>query len=352
MPLAPGGFYRHSGCITNEDTSTSEKRPLLDWFLAGHPDTPKTRAKQFIAAGRVSVHGEIIRKPHQVIPNPGKDLQLLSRHSVSIDCGQGWRIHPRVTLLYLDSAMAVINKGSGLISVPDQEHLSALGILQDFISGKLKSRSPECAGATFPPEFRHLTPEPVHRLDQYTSGLFCLAFKAESRARLIEQLRRGEIKREYVAFAEGRPVANSGTWRTWLELDDEDGRQQIISEPAKQGHGAKQAEAITHFEVLARYTIGPHQAPYTKLRLRLETGLKHQIRIQASQAGLPLVGDRTYNPNYRPGVAPLLPMDRQALHADFLELWHPHNARQKLSWRGELPDDMRQLEGRLNRGKQ
>ena len=297
------------------------------------------------------MNGQIIRKPHQVIPDPGSGLQLLSRHSVSVDCGQGWRIHPRVTLLHLDSSLGVVNKGPGLISVPDQAHLSALGILQDFLAGKLKSRASECAGATFPPEFRRLTPQPVHRLDQYTSGLFCLAFKAESRARLIDQLRRGEIKREYVAFAEGKPAADSGTWRTWLELDDEEGRQQIVSEPEDGEPRPKQAEAITHFEVLARYTLGPHHAPYTKLRLKLETGLKHQIRIQAARAGLPLVGDRTYNPNYRLGVAPLLPMDRQALHAEFLELWHPHNSRQKLSWRAELPEDLKRLEAQLNRGK-
>ncbi len=304
-------------------------------------------------AGRVSVHGEIIRKPHQAIPDPGRGLKLLSRNSVSVDCGQGWRIHPRVTLLHLDPSFGVLNKGPGLISVPDQSHLSALGILEDFLAGKLKSRSPECAGVTFPPELRRLVPEPVHRLDQYTSGLFCLAFKAESRARLIEQLRRGEINREYVAFVEGNPEIDHGTWRTWLELDDEEGRQQVVSEPAPDKPRSKLAEAITHFEVLGRYRLGSHDAPYAKLRLRLETGLKHQIRIQAARAGLPLIGDRTYHPNYRLGAPePLLPMDRQALHAEFLELSHPYNPKQKLSWRAELPDDLKKLEARLNRGKQ
>src|SRR5437763_11527109 len=96
----------------------TETAPLLDWLLRQHPDTPKTRAKQWILAGRVSVGGVIRRKPHETMPDPGAGLQLLDRHTTTLDCGAGWKIHPRVTLVYLDSALAIVNKGSGLISVP------------------------------------------------------------------------------------------------------------------------------------------------------------------------------------------------------------------------------------------
>jgi hypothetical protein len=121
--------------------------PLLHWLLQRHPDSPKSRAKQWIVAGRVSVNGVVIRKPHQLIADPGDALELGDRHATSLECGSGWQIHPRVSLLYLDSAVAIANKGPGLISVPAPNcSLSALSILADFLAGKLKpgtAASPE-----------------------------------------------------------------------------------------------------------------------------------------------------------------------------------------------------------------
>ncbi|HEY5481584.1 MAG TPA: S4 domain-containing protein, partial [Verrucomicrobiae bacterium] len=84
-------------------------RPLLDWLLRKHPDTPKNRAKQWILAGRVSVKGVVIRKPHQTIADPGDTLELRARNATTLACGSGWQIHPRVSLLYLDSALAIVN---------------------------------------------------------------------------------------------------------------------------------------------------------------------------------------------------------------------------------------------------
>lgn len=62
-------------------------KTLLDWLLARYPDTPRTRAKQWIAAGRVSVNGVVIRKPHELIPSPGNSLQLLDRQATTLNCG-------------------------------------------------------------------------------------------------------------------------------------------------------------------------------------------------------------------------------------------------------------------------
>jgi 23S rRNA pseudouridine1911/1915/1917 synthase len=80
------------------------------------------------------------------------------------------------------------------------------------------------------------------------------------------------------------------------------------------------------------------------LRLRLETGRKHQIRVQAASAGLPLIGDRAYNPNYRAhGNAPIA-FPRQALHAELLELEHPEQPGKRMSWKAAWPSDLRELE--------
>lgn len=302
-------------------------RPLLDWLLQQYPDTPKTRAKQWIAAGRVTVNGVIIRKPNQLIPDPQATLALLDRQSTSLPCGQGgWSIHPRVQLLHLDGALAVVNKGPGLLSVStDEGELSAQSILADYLAGKLRGRP-------VPAAYRRLRPMPVHRLDLYTTGVFCMAMNPGARQRMIEQVKAHSMRREYVAYAEGRPAKKKGTWRNWLRLGADGMTQTVIS------HSSLDAsEAVTHYEVIEEFPA----AGCSKLRLRLETGLKHQIRIQAAHAGLPLIGDRTYNFRYR-GRFP-----RQALHAELLELEHPEQRGTKMVWRAPLPDDLRELESNL-----
>ena len=324
--------------------------PLLDWLLRKHPDTPKTRAKQWILAGRVSVNGVVIRKPHQTIADPGDTLQLGDRHATSLACGSGWRIHPRVTLLHLDSAFAIVNKGPGLISVPAPNcNISALSILADFLVGKLKARDRGIAGKSLPPAYRRLQPLPVHRLDEYTSGVFCIATSPAARHHLIEQLKAHTMKREYVAFVEGRSSAPKGTWRQWLQLSKDELRQQVLSEKQARARGCEVQEAITHFEVIAEYPRAGGEGFVTKLRLRLDTGRKHQIRVQAANAGLPLIGDRTYNPAYRDQDIGNTPIDfpRQALHAEVLSLEHPDKSGSRMSWTAELPKDIRQLETAL-----
>jgi 23S rRNA pseudouridine1911/1915/1917 synthase len=335
------------------EDAAPHRLPLLQWLLRKHPATPKTRAKQWILAGRVRVNGTVLRKPHQPIADPGNALQLLERHATTLDCGAGWQIHPRVTLLYLDTALAIVNKGPGLISVPAPNcDLSALSILADFLAGRLKARDRSVARRTLPPVYRRLEPLPVHRLDQYTSGVFCIATNPSARAHLIEQLKAHTMKREYVAYVEGRPPARAGTWRQWLQLSNDELRQHIVTEAVAQANPDETKEAITHYEVIAEYPLAGGGC-VTKLRLRLETGRKHQIRVQAAHAGLPLIGDRTYNPKYRGPERAGAPVDfpRQALHAEVLTLEHPERPGTRMSWTAALPKDMRQLEAALQSGR-
>src|SRR5262249_47465376 len=152
-----------------------------------------------------------------------------------------------------------------------------------------------------PPVYRRLQPLPVHRLDQYTSGVFCMATNPAARHHLIEQLKAHTMKREYVAFVEGRVSTPKGTWRQWLQLSRDELRQQVLRATADTAVGNEAREAITHYEVISVYPLAGGKEFITKLRLRLETGRKHQIRVQAANAGHPLVGDRTYNPAWRSG---------------------------------------------------
>jgi len=330
-------------------------RPLLEWLLEKHPDTPKKRAKQWIAAGRVSVEGVIIRKPNQPISGSPATIELLDRHATALDCGpNGWQIHPRVNLLYLDAALAIVNKGPGLLSVSaEPDDLSALSILADFLAGKLRARDRGVAGRSLPPAYRRLEPLPVHRLDQYTSGVFCMAMNPEARQRLIDQLKVHTMQRQYVAYVESRPAQSKGTWRNWLKSSEDELRQFVVSAAEAKTTTAEVAEAITHYEVIAEFGVPGTKLVVTKLRLRLETGRKHQIRAQAAYAGLPLLGDRTYHPRYH-GDAPKPPridFPRQALHAEVLTLEHPDKPGTRMTWTAALPKDLQALEAALRRGR-
>jgi 23S rRNA pseudouridine1911/1915/1917 synthase len=329
------------------------ERPLLEWLLLRYPETPKTRAKQWVQAGRVSVAGKVLRKPHELIPDPGNDLRLLDRHAQSLLCGSGWQIHPRVELLFLDGSLAVVNKGAGLISVPAPNvELSALSILTDFLAGHIRAQERSVAGRTLPAAYRKLRPLPVHRLDQYTSGVFCLAMNPLARQSLIAQVSVHSMKREYVAFVEGRPAQAHGTWRHWLEFNEVEWREQVVDAERAAAGRTEAQEAITHYEVIAEYALPANQGFISKLRLKLETGRKHQIRAQAAHAGLPLIGDRTYHPKYQPlsHLSPPVPFARQALHAEVLALEHPDRPGETMTWTARPPKDLRELEAALRAG--
>jgi len=126
-------------------------------------------------------------------------------------------------------------------------------------------------------------------------------------------------------------------------------RQHVLSETQLRDPGSEVREAITHYEVIAEYPLAGGKGFVTKLRLRLETGRKHQIRVQAAHAGLPLIGDRTYNPAYRgqDHANPPIDFPRQALHAEVLSLEHPEQPGKRMTWTAELPKDLRQLDAAL-----
>jgi 23S rRNA pseudouridine1911/1915/1917 synthase len=134
-------------------------------------------------------------------------------------------------------------------------------------------------------------------------------------------------------------------------------RQQVLPATADPAERNEAREAITHYEVISLYPLAGDKKFITKLRLRLETGRKHQIRVQAANAGHPLVGDRTYNPAWRStGLSKaVIDFPRQALHAEVLSLEHPERPGVHMTWTAELPKDLRQLEAasrsqRLERG--
>ena len=174
----------------------------------------------------------------------------------------------------------------------------------------------------------------VHRLDKDTTGLMVVAKTIEAQTRLVESLQLREITREYEAVAMGIITAG-GT------VDEP-----ITRHPTKRTHMAvfpTGKPAVTHYRVMERYRL------HTRLRLRLETGRTHQIRVHMAHIAHPLIGDPLYGGRPRPPkgasqefMQVLRNFDRQALHATMLRLFHPITGEQ-MQWDAPIPEDMQQL---------
>lgn len=326
--------------MPSENQSNLE-RSLLDWAVRLCPDSPRKRVKQWIASGRFYLDGQVETRAGLRMRDPGDALTMGEPDTSVFSWVRRKRIHPKLTVLYLDSSLAIVNKDAGVLSVPveGQGGESALGILGDYLNDPKGEGTRRRIFST--PDRVH--PLPVHRLDQYTSGLLCLAMNPEARAALIEQLRSHTLLREYIAYCDGRAREASGTWKHFLKLDQAGYHQSLFKEPV-----AGSTEAVTHFTT--EHVFERHRV--TKIRIRIETGLKHQIRIQAAAEGLSLIGDRLYNPATKKAVArkgaPLpYGFRRQALHACTIGLRHPETGRE-LRFESPLPGDLKRLEARLD----
>jgi tRNA pseudouridine32 synthase/23S rRNA pseudouridine746 synthase/23S rRNA pseudouridine1911/1915/1917 synthase len=145
---------------------------------------------------------------------------------------------------------------------------------------------------------------PVQRLDRETSGVMVFALTEEARDGLKDQLEKRTVEREYLAAVAGTVSEEEGSWSSYLY---EDANYVVHSTPdPKRGK-----LATTHFQVLER------RKGYTLLSVRLETGRKNQIRVHASEAGHPILGDEKY------GFSGKNPIKRLGLHATFLSFIHP-----------------------------
>ena len=210
-------------------------------------------------------------------------------------------------VLYEDNHLLVINKPAGLATqgVAEDEP-SAVKLAKEYIKRKYKKPGNVYVGV-------------VSRLDAAVSGVLVLARTSKAAARLSEQFRERQTRKIYWAVVEKPPKQNEATLTDWLKKDEKTQRMVVAT-----AHAIGAQKARLSYRVLKRLPTG------ALLEIELETGRKHQIRVQLAHHGIPILGDRKYG-SRRPFPAGI------ALHARTLEIAHPVK-KETLTLTAKLPD--------------
>lgn len=294
----------------------------LDKFLAA-PDRLGSRARAAAALdrGKVFLNGAEARGDAA-----GKRLALGDHVRVWIDRpGTATRRlalgkSRDVPIVYEDAALLVLDKPAGLLAVPLErrsEARSAYEEVRGYLRGPGKG------------------PFVVHRIDRDTSGLVVFAKRADAQKRLKDQFKRGEPERVYRAIVYGHPNPPVGMWRDHLVWD-----QRALIQKETRPRDPRGKEAVSRYQVIEEYRDA------SLIEVRLTTGRRNQIRLQACLHGHRLVGERRYVLGPEPPRPIAFP--RQALHAWRLSLRHPSDDRM-MHFEAPLPDDLGALIARLRR---
>jgi len=227
----------------------------------------------------------------------------------------------QLQILFEDDLLLVVNKPAGLLSVP-LPHADPTPSVYALLEDHLRTH-------------RHRRPFVVHRIDRDTSGLVLFAKTLRAQEALKDQFRRREPERIYLALVYGYPNPPAGTWRDVL-LWDKDSLIQRETHP----NDPRGKEAVAHYRVVEAF------ADTSLIEVKLHTGKRNQIRIQARLRGHTLVGEQRYT--YGPDEIRPIDFPRQALHAHRLAFRHPADGRE-LRFEVPLPEDFAGLLARLRR---
>jgi 23S rRNA pseudouridine1911/1915/1917 synthase len=316
---------------------TDEAADRLDRALAARlTELSRTRLKALIEAGGVAIDGRTVRDPKH---------KVKAGDAITVDVPAPEPARPAgepipLVVIYEDDDIIVIDKPRNLVVHPAAGNWTGtlvnalIAHCGDSLSGIGGERRPGI----------------VHRLDKDTTGVMVVAKNDRAHKALAKQFashgRDGEpFERTYLAFAWGAPERPRGTVNLPIDRHPHSRNRMAVREGGR--------EAVTHWEVRERYVSGSGpktEAVASLLACRLETGRTHQIRVHLAEIGHPLLGDDVYGPGFRTKAARLpLPaqqalghLGRQALHAHMLKIVHPSSG-EVLSWRSELPTDLRRL---------
>jgi 23S rRNA pseudouridine1911/1915/1917 synthase len=290
----------------------------LDRFLADQLALSRTQAARLVAAGQVSVAGQVARASRTLVRREEVEVQLsdatpvrqLAPHAIDL------------TVCYEDEHLAIIDKPAGLVVHP------APGHWDDTLVNALVARGTPLSETT---EGR---PGIVHRLDRDTSGLMVVAKTDLAHRRLGAAIASRQVKRSYAALAWGHLPKDLTEVQAPIGRHPTDRKRMVVRPDGR--------AARTDLGVVARYEVAE------LIRADLHTGRTHQIRVHLAHVGHPVVGDPVYGgggPKRISGPARALAerleraATRQALHAALLIFRHPVGG-QPMAFRSDWPVDL------------
>lgn len=290
----------------------------LDAVLAElYPDYSRNRIQDWIKAGNVTLDGTIQNKPNfKVLGGEKVVLQAELDDEVVYEAQE-----MELDIVYEDNDILVINKPVGMVVHPGAGNPDGT-LLNGLLFYAPALREVPRAGI-------------VHRLDKDTSGLMVVAKTVPAQTHLVEQLQRHAVERVYDAVVVGKVISGGKVTKNIGRHPTDRKRMAALSVGGK--------TAVSHYRVLERFR------EHTHVRVQLETGRTHQIRVHMSSIGFPLVGDPVYGGRLRipKSMMPefvdyLRNFKRQALHAGMLSLTHPISGK-LMKWKAPMPDDMLDL---------
>ena len=284
--------------VFNIDGQTGRIDKILADFMTG---TSRSQIQAWIKDGNLMVNDKAVKSNYKVQDGDLLELTIPEPEQINVTPED-----IALDVIYEDDALLVVNKPSGMVVHPSKGHLS--GTLVNGLLFHVNSLSDGTA---------NIRPGIVHRIDMDTSGLLVVAKTNEAHQKLAEQLENHTMERAYLALVHGVIPHEDGT------IDAPSARMMVDRKKRTVADGGK--KAVTHFEVIERFR------DFTLLKLRLETGRTHQIRVHMKYIGHPLAGDPMYGP------AETLGGHGQYLHAATLGFIHPKTG-EKMHFEAPLPD--------------
>lgn len=284
--------------------SEESKNQRLDAFLASSLDgLTRSQATRLIESGEVAVNGRAVSKSYKLAG--GEDIAVTLPEPEPVEA-----VPQDIPLdvVYEDADVIVVNKPSGMVVHPAPGHPD--GTLVNALLYHCAGTLSGIGGA--------LRPGIVHRIDRDTSGLIIAAKNDAAHQYLSAQLADHTLARTYECIVVGALREDRGTVDAPIARHPTDRKRMAVVAGGR--------EAVTHWEVIARYP------GYTHVRCKLETGRTHQIRVHLAWRNHPILGDTVYGHK-----KPELGQSSQCLHARELTFVHPRTG-ERMTVRCELPD--------------
>ena len=278
----------------------------LDSLLAEEMDISRSIAQNWLEQGLVSANGKSLNKKDK--PKEGMEILVAVPDPVAYDIVAE---NIPLEIVYEDSHLLVVNKPKGMVVHPAAGHYS----------GTLVNALMHHCGDSLSGINGVMRPGIVHRIDMDTSGLLIVAKDDKAHQGLADQIKVHSFTRIYEAVVVGHPREDRGTICAPIGRHPTNRKKMAVI-------ATNSKEATTHYEVLARYP------GYSHLRLKLETGRTHQIRVHMAHIGHPVAGDTVYGSPKQPKHCEAL--NGQCLHAKCIGFIHPITG-EELYFESELP---------------